>query len=138
MNLEIAVIPGDGMMGRFNVSPEGKNIAYAYHNLSEAPAPGWKVDVIPIDGGPAERILNVPAGISALCWSPDGGGVQFLLTRNGTTNVWEQRLAGGPPKQISGFTSGQMFDFNWSPDHSRLLMLRGDTKSDVVLYSNLR
>jgi DNA-binding winged helix-turn-helix (wHTH) protein/Tol biopolymer transport system component len=136
--VEIAVIPGDGMMGRFNISPEGKNIAYAYHNLSEAPAPGWNVDVIPIDGGPAERILNVPAGISALCWSPDGGGVQFLLTRNGTTNVWEQRLAGGPPKQISGFTSGQMFDFNWSPDHSRLLMLRGDTKSDVVLYSNLR
>jgi DNA-binding winged helix-turn-helix (wHTH) protein/Tol biopolymer transport system component len=136
--VEITAIPGDGMVGRFDISPDGKHIAYAYRNLTEALAPGWDVDVIPVDGGSTERILKVPAGIRALCWAPDGRGIQFLLTLNGASNVWEQRFAGGPPEQLSRFTSGQMFDFSWSPDHSRLLMLQGDTKSDVVLYSNLR
>jgi Tol biopolymer transport system component len=136
--VEIATTPGNGIIGRFGISHDGNHLAYVYRDLTDTLAPAWNVDVIPVDGGPTEKTLKVPAGICALYWAPDGRGVQFLLTLNGVTNVWEQRFEGGPPTQLSRFTSGQMFDFNWSPDHSRLLMLRGDTKSDVVLYSNLR
>jgi eukaryotic-like serine/threonine-protein kinase len=136
--VDIATAPGDGIMCRFGISPDGKHIAYVYRNLTDKRASGWRVDVIPADGGPTEKTIKVPAGIWALCWAPDGRGVQFLFTLNGVTNVWEQRFEGGPPKQLSRFTSGQMFDFNWSPDHSRLLMLHGETRSDVVLYSSLR
>jgi eukaryotic-like serine/threonine-protein kinase len=136
--VDVTTAPGDGIMCRFGISPDGKHIAYVYRTLTDNPASGWRVDVIPADGGPTEKTIKVPAGIWALCWAPDGRGVQFLFTLNGVTNVWEQRFEGGPPKQLSRFTSGQMFDFNWSPDHSRLLMLHGETRSDVVLYSNLR
>jgi hypothetical protein len=58
--------------------------------------------------------LEVPGWIfenPCLRWSPDGKGLQSLVTRDGITNIWEQPLAGGKPKQLSKFTSGLIFDF---------------------------
>lgn len=66
--------------------------------------------------------------------------MQFLLTRNGATNIWEQRLKGGEPRQITNFTSGSMFDFAWSRDGKQLYLAKGDVSSDVILIlmSNFR
>ena len=47
-------------------------------------------------------------------------------------------MAGGGPKQFTQFTSGKIFDFDWSTDGKELLLARGDTSSDVVLLGNLR
>jgi Tol biopolymer transport system component len=73
-----------------------------------------------------------------LRWSPDGRAVQFLLTKGYVTNIWEQLLAGGSPRQITNFTSGSIVDFNWYPEGKHLLMSRGEISSDVVLLSNIR
>jgi hypothetical protein len=61
-----------------------------------------------------------------------------MLTQNGTTNIWEQPLAGGNPRQITRFTSGQIFDFNWTANGKQLLLTRGEATSDVILLSNLQ
>jgi hypothetical protein len=58
------------------------------------------------------------------------------VTQNGAGNVWEQPLAGGIPKQLTHFTTSQIFDFNWSFDQTRLLLTRGNVNSDAVLLSN--
>jgi Tol biopolymer transport system component len=71
-------------------------------------------------------------------WSPAGAALQYLVQQNGATNLWEQPLAGGKPRQLTKFTSGRIFDFNWSSDHRRLLLTRGDVSSDVVLLSSFR
>ena len=47
-------------------------------------------------------------------------------------NVWEQQLAGGASKQLTRFTSGRIFTFQWSRD-GRLAMTRGSVSRDVVL-----
>lgn len=62
---------------------------------------------------------------------------EYLLTNGDITNIWEQPLAGGPPKQITKFTSGRIFDFNWTADGKQLLLSRGEVTSDVVLLSNV-
>jgi hypothetical protein len=54
------------------------------------------------------------------------------------TNIWEQPLVAGGPKRLTNFTSGRIFDFNWSQDGKQLLLSRGEITSDVVLLSNLR
>ena len=72
-----------------------------------------------------------------LSWSPDGTGIQYLMNRNGATNLWEQPLSGGKPKQVTKFTSGLIFDFSWSFDRKHLLLTRGEISSDAVLLSNL-
>ena len=136
--IEVADNPGDVIAGRLSISPDGKLLAYPYDRYSGTVAPIWKLAVIPVNGGQAVKVLDVPGGIRAPRWSPDGKGLQYLLTSNGATNLWEQPLAGGKPKQLTRYTSGKIFDFNWSADGKRLLLTRGESTSDVVLLNNLR
>ena len=69
-----------------------------------------------------------------------GKSLQFSMDilAGAATNLWEQSLAGGQPKRMTNFTSGRIFDFDWSADGTRLLMIRGDLNGDVVLVRNFR
>jgi TolB protein len=98
---------------------------------------GWKLAVIPVNGGQAVKVLDVPGGIGAPRWSPNGKSLQYLLTNNGATNLWEQPLVGGKPKQLTRYTSGKIFDFNWSADGKRLLLTRGESTSDTKALATL-
>ena len=118
------------------ISPDGQWVAYRYMEGSPVAVP--RVGVIPASGGSPVHVLDIPSGSEGLHWSPGGKGVQFVLTRNGAGNVWEQPLSGGAPRQVTEFTSGLIFDFAWSRDGSQLLLARGNVTSDVVLISNLR
>ena len=60
------------------------------------------------------------------------------MTRNGVSNIWRQNLAGGMPKQITNFVSGQIFDFDWSRDGKQLALTRGSESSDVILITDFR
>ncbi len=136
--VEIAIIPADSISGRLAVSPDGKFLAYAYDNYTDPSAFGYSLAVIPASGGAAVQTCRVPSWIWGPRWSPDGKSLQYLMTRDNATNLWEHPLAGGKPRQLTKFTSGQIFAFNWSLDGKRMLLTRGETTSDVVLLSNLR
>ena len=75
---------------------------------------------------------------AGLRWAPSGKALDYLLTRNGATNVWELSLTGGAPRQITNFTSGRVFDFAWSRDGQQLLLTKGNQSSDVILISNFQ
>jgi eukaryotic-like serine/threonine-protein kinase len=89
-------------------------------------------------GGAPLYTLAVPYGMQSARFTPDGKALAFLLTRNRATNIWEQPLAGGPPIQLTKFSSGQMFAFAWSADGKQLAFSRGQNKTDVVMMSNFR
>ena len=133
----VADVLGDQHAGELANSPDGKFLAYPYTQYGRVPSEGWKVAIIPAVGGPPVRQLTVPGGIAGVRWSSDGKGLQYLLTRKGVTNLWQQSLTEGKPKQLTNFTTGTIFDFNWSSDHSRLLLTRGDVNGDVVLLKDL-
>jgi len=136
---EIAQVPGASIRGAMRVSPDGRFLAFPYDEIISNPV--TKLAVVSVDGGQIIRKFEAPAGIyreSCLRWSPDGRGLQYLLTKSDVTNIWEQPLSGGESRQITHFTSGQIFDFNWSGDGQLLLTSRGEISSDVVLLSNLR
>jgi len=130
---------GFGIDSQLVISPDGKFLAYAFEEST--PEPVNKLAVLPVDGSSPARVLEVPGWTfdgQCLRWSPDGKGLQSLVARDGVTNIWELPLAGGKPKQLTKFTSGQTFDFNWFPLGKQLLLTRGDVSSDVVLLSNFR
>jgi len=121
-----------------SVSPDGEFIAYPYTQYGNSPGAGWALAVIPAGGGPSVKTFRVMAGFTGARWSPHGSGLQYILTQNGTTNIWEQPLGGGNPKQITKFASGRIFVFNWTADGKQLLLTRGETTSDVILLTNFQ
>jgi Tol biopolymer transport system component len=131
---EIADGIGEGVTGSLDVSRDGKLLSYPFDQYNPT---GWKLAVIPARGGSSMRIFDVPGGTSRIRWSPAGTSLQYLVTHDGATNIWEQALTGGKPQQLTEFTSGRIFNFSWSADRRRLLLTRGDVTSDVVLLSNL-
>jgi DNA-binding winged helix-turn-helix (wHTH) protein/Tol biopolymer transport system component len=135
----VGEVPGRAIRGTMRASPDGQFLAFPYDLY--IPKPGVKLAVISINRGRIQKTFDSPPGVyleACLRWSPDGKALQYLLTRGDVTNIWEQPLAGGSPRQITNFTSGRIFDFNWSQDGKLLLTSRGEISSDVVLLSNLR
>jgi serine/threonine protein kinase len=118
------------------ISPDGKWVACGYQE--HAPVLTSKIALLPATGGAPVNTFVRPIGTNKLRWSPDQKSIQYLLTRRGATNVWEQPLAGGPPRQATDFTSGHIFDFAGSRDGKQLLLAKGEETSDVLLISNFR
>ncbi len=123
-------------IGAFRISPDGKSIALAY--AEGRPIPTDKFALVPVGGGALTNILPAPRSARGLDWSPDGKALQFALVRNGAANLWEQPLTGGPPKQVTNFTSDLIFDFRWTRDGKTLLLSRGTVNRDVILLSNFK
>ena len=123
-------------------SPDGKRVAYLAVPQNPSSSSGSQPNrliIIAFDGGTLLREFDWP-GTSAgePRWAPAGGAIDYVLTRNGVSNIWRQDLAGGTPKQITNFESGQIFDFDWSRDGKLLALTRGSESSDVILISDFR
>jgi len=93
---------------------------------------------IPAQGGEPLYHFDAPPGMFGLTWSPDSKAFHYVLTREGISNLWEQPLSGGPPKQLTHFKTEQILDFAWSSDGKELVLARGNPNSNVVLISNFQ
>ena len=136
--IEVAQVLGDSIMGSVTVSPDGKFIAYPFSAYTGT-SPGRHLAVIPVGGGPPVRLFDMPGDNWSVgpYWSSDSKALQYLQLREGVSNIWEQPLPGGEPRQLTRFTSDQIFDFTWSVDRTQLFLTRGSVNSDVVLLSGL-
>jgi eukaryotic-like serine/threonine-protein kinase len=135
---EFADVMGSQVTGRLAVSQDGALLAYPFTRYGRVPSDGWEVAILRISNGELVGTVTFPGGAVDLHWSPDGQCLQYLLTAGEATNVWEQPLTGGQPRQLTKFTSGKASSFSWSSDHQRLLLTRGDVTTDVVLVRNFR
>lgn len=135
---EIDDVEGTQVTGTLAASPDGKLLAYPYTRYGRVPSDGWSVAIIPATGGSAIRDLVLAGAIGDLHWSPDGNSLQYTLTTDGATNIWQQPISGGKAHQLTKFGSGQIFSFNWTSDHRKLLLSRGDMINHGVLLSNFR
>jgi DNA-binding winged helix-turn-helix (wHTH) protein/WD40 repeat protein len=133
---EVDEVLGSQIVSRLAISPDEKLLAYLYTQYGHVPSEGHSLAVISTEGGPPIRKTKISEDIDALRWSPDGRCLQYVLTKDGASNIWEQPLARGQPKQLTKFTSGRIFDFTWTADGKQLLLTRGDITSDVVLLGN--
>jgi len=132
--IEIATI-GVGVANSLSASPDGNFLFYTFIQ----PLPNaWKLAILSASERRVIKIFDVPGGTARVRWSPAGTSLQYLVTQDGVTNIWEQPLAGGMAKQLTRFSSGEIFDFTWSFDHKSLFFTRGDVTSDVVMFNNVR
>ena len=120
-----------------SVSPDSKWIACIYSPGQNQPL---SLAIVPFAGGQPAQVFPLPATAAAptvapLAWTPDGHAISFINSVNGVGNIWEQPVAGGPPKPVAHFTSDRIFWFDWSRD-GRLALSRGTDSTDAVLIRN--
>jgi Tol biopolymer transport system component len=127
------------------ISSDGSQIMYVASPDFPAGSPATpstsrpnQLKVIPFSGGAPLHQLEWPASASNPRWSPGRGAFDYVLARNGVSNIWRQKLTGGRPKQTTNFQSGLIFDFHWSRDGKQLALARGSQTSNVILISNFR
>jgi len=123
------------------VSPEGNLIACTYKDNPDNNQ--WKVAVIPFAGGPPLKLFDIPPPFftAPFKWTLDGKALTYLATKqsgvDGVDNLWIQPLDGGLARQLTNFTSENIFSFAWSRS-GKLAISRGVETGDVVLISDFR
>ena len=136
-----------GVVDSYDVlpSPKGRMIYYSTHAVEEGTDRNrpdrWVVmsstDQTPLfDFDRPDDLAPLPVGLPV--WAPDESGLDYVVTRNGVSNIWRKPLTGGPCVRITNFNMGQIFSFAWSPDGQWLSLGVGANRSDVVLMSNER
>ena len=79
-----------------------------------------------------------PRITSLIRFSRDGQSLIYATRENGADNLWQQPLDGSAGKQLTSFKTEHIWDYHWSPDGSKLAMVRGHTDSDVVLIRDMQ
>ncbi|HWP54918.1 MAG TPA: hypothetical protein VN476_12350, partial [Pyrinomonadaceae bacterium] len=123
-----------------SISPDGKWMACRYRN--EDPNSPAKIILLPVEGGPPTKSIEVPGSTSGFSpgWFPDGKSLVIADSRTGTSNLWSLPLDGGPMKQLTDFKPDYVFGFDWQSSGGGKLaaMSRGTITSDVILISDFR
>jgi len=118
-----------------NVSPDGKTIAAFYREHGGAPL---KIILLPTEGGKPSKILDVPQTVTNFKWMTDGRSLAYGATEKGVSNIWALPIDGGKSRQITDFTSGQLYWFDLDKNAKPTLFSRGETRKDVVLITGFR
>jgi len=122
------------------ISPDGKHVAFLYTPAAAAGAnpEGPRIGIVAATGGPLEKSFEVPPLLACpnIRWMPDGRAVVYAVLRANIANLWAQPVKGGPPRQVTHFTDGAIFNFAWSGDGRELALARGSVASDAVLFTS--
>ncbi|UCE46496.1 MAG: PD40 domain-containing protein, partial [Phycisphaerales bacterium] len=101
-------LQGEGHPGKFDVSPDGRFIAYDRRQAEDSE----KHDLFIFDlvKNRANAIASHPAHEKLLGWTPDGRSILFASDRTGTWNAWLQRVTNGVPQGFPELIKKNMGD----------------------------
>ena len=119
--------------GFFDVSPDGRTVAFG--TVDHAAGHEEKIALVATDTGATTKMVEFQRSrvTNLIRFSRDGKSLVYTIRENGADNLWLQPLDGSAGKQLTLFKAEHIWDFHWSPDGSRLALVRGHTDSDVVL-----
>ena len=112
-------------------SPDGKWVAVVAALTMQAGKLERKL-VLTTPDGSVRRLLDI-GGAGPMRFTPDGLAIAYILRANDADNIRIQPLDGSAGRSITAFQSGRIASFRWSPDGSKLAVLRQRRDSDVVL-----
>ena len=92
-------------------APDGRTLAFLSDrrlHVEEEPTAGdakqredgQQIHLLPLDGGEARRLTDLPRGVDAFWWSPDGRSLLVTTSSHGATRAEDRRRRGKtkPPK----------------------------------------
>jgi eukaryotic-like serine/threonine-protein kinase len=118
------------------VSPDGRFLA----GINVASTAGQLALVtMPLDGSGPPRTLGTiaPATANGLVeWTATGDGILYSTVER--SNVWLQKLSGGPPIKITNLTDLGIVRGKRTADGDSLVVARGVAQTDAYLVSNFQ
>ncbi len=132
---KVSQTPADGF---FDVSPDGRTVAFG--TIDHAAGHEEKIALVATDTGTTSKMLEFqrPKVNNLIRFSRDGKALIYTTRADGVDNLWQQPLDGSPGKQLTSFKSEHIWDYHWSPDGTKLAVVRGHTDSDVVLIRDVQ
>jgi Tol biopolymer transport system component/DNA-binding winged helix-turn-helix (wHTH) protein len=121
-----------------SISPDGSRIVCFYRDpKSSSPD---QLAIIAMTGGALSQTLPIPERLSGptIRWSEDGRSLVYIATHGRVSNLWTLPLDDSEPRQLTDFSSDEIFNFAWSRDHAQLAVARGTTSEHVVLIRDFR
>ena len=120
-------------------SMDGRHVAFA------TPAKDGKVElaVVSADNGALEGQPTIPQTLDQTAhsaeWAPDNQSMVLSDIRSGTPNIWSLPVLGnGRERQLTHFTSGEIWAFHYTRDGKSVAYARGNNLSDVVLFTSAK
>ncbi|HYZ86557.1 MAG TPA: hypothetical protein VE621_19240, partial [Bryobacteraceae bacterium] len=92
--------------------------------------------ILPASGGAPLQKLTLMDTARQFRWSPSGHAVTFVAEREGVTQLFEQPLSGGQPKQLTHFPELLTYRYAWSPNGQQIAYARGEIMQDIVVFTN--
>ncbi|HET6176940.1 MAG TPA: protein kinase [Candidatus Sulfotelmatobacter sp.] len=119
--------------GYFDVSPDGRTLVFS--TIDHAAGHEEKLALVATDTGQVQKMgaFQRPRSTNLIRFSHDGKSLIYSSRTDGVDNLWAQPLDGSPGKQLTSFKAEHIWDYHWSPDGSKLGIVRGHNESDVVL-----
>lgn len=118
------------------VSPDGRFLA----GINVASTAGQLALVtMPLDGSEPPQVLGTiaPATANGLVeWTASGDGILYSTAER--SNVWLQRISGGPPVKITNLTDLSIVRGRRTAEGDSLIVARGVAQTDAYLVSNFR
>ena len=110
------------------ISPDGLTIAAPHDGTPDQPQEN--VALMPMQGG----TLRKPGVEGSLfAWHPSGKALSFAREDQGVMNLWLHSLATSESKKLTSFSEGSIYDYAWSKDGSRAVVVHSVEATDVVL-----
>jgi len=107
------------------LSPDGKSVAVGQKRAIGSNSFLSSIWVIDIETGNREQVIAFEAGISEVCWRPDGEEIAFVSTK-GTDDrpqLWTVHADGTNVSQLTNVVGG-VAEIAWSPDGQRIAFLQ--------------
>ena len=118
-----SVSPGGAVEQDPAISPDGTRIAFARYDI---PGDFYELMTMAVDGSRRQECTSDTSLYDlGPHWSPDGKRLVFTRSRHGSQpwDVYTIRADGDSLRQIT--TGGDFRALDWSPDGTRILLLRG-------------
>ncbi len=133
--------PPDSVLGGVSESPDGNRVAFSVYLRPEKV---FRMIVVPVGGGPARGLLDVPGVQGSLAvggWTRDGRQIIFTQTTSDSEHkqhqgeLWAVSLEGGGPHRL-GLKMGALRDVRVSPDGTRISFTSGYPETDLWVFEN--
>jgi Tol biopolymer transport system component len=129
-------------------SPDGRRLAMAYAFFCGGcgtPQAQTAIDlritglwVMDVETDTYDQVLACDLGCLFLSprWAPDGSRIAYGIVE-GPAGLWVVPAAGGPAQRIDSGSGGIPADFAWSPDSTRLAVVRNGSGPSLVSIASL-